>query len=115
MKEKLNLDNELLKPMKEKLEHSIDILTKSSILTGKESEITLKINIGVSKKDREFNDEIEEYLQPIYEFQISEKIKEAKGSYKSSLGFNYAVEIDNQDNVIVRNINEQQSLFDEED
>ncbi len=115
MQEKLNLDNELLKPMKERLEHSIDILTKSSILTGKESEITLKINIGVSKKDREFNDEIEEYLQPIYDFQILEKIKEAKGTYKSSLGFNYAVEIDNQDNVIVRNINEQQSLFDKGD
>ena len=115
MEEKLNLDNELLKPMKERLEKSIDVLTKNAILTGKESEITLKINVGIEKKDRQFNDEIEQYLQPIYEFQISEKIKEAKGSYKSSLGFNYAVEIDNQDNVIVRNINEQQSLFDEED
>lgn len=115
MEEKLNLDNELLKPMKERLEKSIDVLTKNAILTGKESEITLKINVGIEKKDRQFNDEIEQYLQPIYEFQISEKIKEAKGSYKSSLGFNYAVEIDKQDNVIVRNINEQQSLFDKED
>ena len=54
--EKLNLDNELLKPIKERLEKTIDILTKNAILTGKEAEITLKINIGVSKKDREFND-----------------------------------------------------------
>ena len=53
--EKLNLDNELLKPIKERLEKTIDILTKNAILTGKEAEITLKINIGVSKKDREFN------------------------------------------------------------
>lgn len=67
--EKLNLDNELLKPIKERLEKTIDILTKNAILTGKEAEITLKINIGVSKKDREFNDEIEEYLQPMYEYQ----------------------------------------------
>lgn len=73
--EKLNLDNELLKPIKERLEKTIDILTKNAILTGKEAEITLKINIGVSKKDREFNDEIEEYLQPMYEYQLSEKIK----------------------------------------
>lgn len=48
--EKLNLDNELLKPIKERLEKTIDILTKNAILTGKEAEITLKINIGVSKK-----------------------------------------------------------------
>lgn len=89
--EKLNLDNELLKPIKERLEKTIDILTKNAILTGKEAEITLKINIGVSKKDREFNDEIEEYLQPMYEYQLSEKIKEEKGSYKSSVGFNYKV------------------------
>lgn len=89
--EKLNLDNELLKPIKERLEKTIDILTKNAILTGKEAEITLKINIGVSKKDREFNDEIEEYLQPMYEYQLSEKIKEEKGSYKSSVGFNYSV------------------------
>lgn len=66
--ETLNLDSELLKPMKEKLEKSIDTLTKNAILTEKDAEITLKINVSVSKKDREFNDEIEEYLQPIYDY-----------------------------------------------
>ena len=109
--ENLNLDSELLKPMKEKLEHSIDVLTKNAILTKKEAEITLKINVSVTKKDREFNDEIEEYLQPVYDFQISEKIKEAKGSYKGVIGFNYAVKINDENNVIVQDINEQQSLF----
>lgn len=109
--EKLSLDNELFKTMKERLEKSIDILTKSAILTGKEAELTLKINVGVNKKEREFNDEFEEYLQPMYDFQISEKIKEAKGSYKSSIGFDYAVEIDDENNIIVKNVNEQQSLF----
>ena len=115
MKEKLNLDNELLKPMKERLEKSIDILTKNAILTGKEAEVTLKINVGIEKKDRQFNDEIEEYLQPNYEYQLQEKIKEAKGSYKSSLGFNYSVEIDEDNEIVVKNINEQQSLFNKED
>lgn len=38
--ENLNLDSELLKPMKTKLESSIDTLTKNAILTGKEAEIT---------------------------------------------------------------------------
>lgn len=109
--DKLNLDNELLKPMKERLEKSIDVLTKNAILTGKEAEITLKINVGVTKQDREFNDEIQEYLQPNYEYQLSEKIKEAKGSYKSSLGFNYSVEIDDENEIVVKNVNEQQSLF----
>lgn len=109
--ETLNLDSELLKPMKTKLEASIDTLTKNAILTKKDAEITLKINVSVTKKDREFNDEIEEYLQPIYDFQISEKIKEAKGSYKGVVGFNYAVTINDENNVIVQDINEQQSLF----
>lgn len=48
--EKLSLDNKLLKPMKEKLEKSIDILTKNAILTGKEAEISLKIGVNVTKK-----------------------------------------------------------------
>lgn len=109
--ETLNLDSELLKPMKTKLEASIDTLTKNAILTKKDAEITLKINVSVTKKDREFNDEIEEYLQPIYDFQISEKIKEAKGSYKGVVGFNYAVTINDENNVVVQDINEQQNLF----
>ncbi len=110
-KQVLNLDSELLKPMKEKLESSIDTLTKNAILNGKDAEITLKINVSVNKKDREFNDEIEEYLEPIYDFQIQEKIKEAKGSYKGAVGFNYSVSINDEQELEVQNMNEQQSLF----
>lgn len=112
--DKLSLDNELLKPMKEKLESAINMYTKNAILTGKESEITLKISVGVTKKEREFNDEIEEYLQPTYEFQFTEKIKEDKNAYKGMAGFDYAVEINDDNDVIVKNINEQQSLFGKE-
>ena len=110
-KQVLNLDSELLKPMKEKLESSIDTLTKNAILNEKDAEITLKINVSVNKKDREFNDEIEEYLEPIYDFQIQEKIKEAKGSYKGAVGFNYSVSINDEQELEVQNMNEQQSLF----
>ena len=109
--ENLNFDNELLKPIKTKLESSIDTLTKNAILTGKEAEITLKINISVTKKDREFNDEIQEYLQPNYDYQIAEKIKEAKGTYKGFVGFNYAITINDNSELIVQDINEQQKLF----
>lgn len=112
--ENLNLDSELLKPMRYRLENSIDILTKNAILTGKEAEIVLKINVSVNKKDREFNDEIQEYLQPIYDFQISEKIKEAKDSYKGIVGFNYAVTINKENSIIVQDVDEQQSLFEED-
>ena len=110
-KQVLNLDSELLKPMKEKLESSIDTLTKNAILNEKDAEITLKINVSVSEKNREFNDKIEEYLEPIYDFQISEKIKEAKGSYKGAVGFNYSVSINDEQKLEVQNMNEQQSLF----
>lgn len=110
--ENLNLDNKLLKPIKNKLENSINILTKNAILTGKEAEITLKLNIGITKRDSE---DFNEYLEPNYEYSITEKIKEAKGTYKGNLGFNYVVEIDKGNNIIVKNINEQQSLFKEEE
>ena len=47
----------------------------------------------------------------MYEYQLSEKIKEEKGSYKCSVGFNYSVKIDDEYNIVVKNVNEQQSLF----
>ncbi len=110
MQEKLTLDNKLLKPLKENLEQSINILTKNAILTNKEAEITLKINIGIDKR----NDKEKEWLEPNYEYQFKEKIKEAKTDFKDSLGFNYSVEIDEENNILVENINEQQNLFEEE-
>ncbi len=110
-KQELNLDNKLLKPLKDNLEQSINLLTKNAILTKKESEITLKINIGINKRcDKE-----KEWLEPKYEYQLKEKIKEAKSDFKDDLGFNYSIEIDKENNILVQNINEQASLFDEEE
>lgn len=109
MPENLSLDSKLLKPIKERLENSIDTLTKNAIFTSKEAEITLKITISVNKKEDE-NDE--EYLEPSFEYQLTEKIKEAKGSYKGHLGFNYQVGIDEKNNTTkVKEINEQISMF----
>ena len=108
MPEKLNLDSSLLKPMKDSLENKISMLTKTALLTKKESEITLKINISVNKKSNE-NKEI--YYEPQYEFQIADKIKEEKSSYKSNLGYNYSLGVDDEDNLMIKNINEQESLL----
>lgn len=112
--EKLSLDSEMLSKLKKKLEEVINMYTKNAIYTGKEAEITLKINVSTQKKEREFNDDIEEYLQPVYEFQFTEKIKEDKSTYKSMAGFDYAVELDKENNVVIKNVNEQQSLFGKE-
>lgn len=105
--EELNLDSELLEPMKERLEQSIDMLTKNAILTKKESEITFKINIGVTKR----KDKDKEWLEPRFEYKIDEKIKEAKSSYKNDLGRNYQIGLDDDNNILVQNINKQTSLF----
>lgn len=95
-----------------KLDYFMELLDekKSSDMASDELDEILTILFDVTKKDdKDFN----EYLEPNYDYQITEKIKEAKGTYKSCLGFNYSVEIDGDD-VLVKNVNEQQSLFGEE-
>lgn len=42
MQEKLSLDNELLKPIKTRLEQSIDVLTKNAIEIDEENNIVVK-------------------------------------------------------------------------
>ena len=113
--EKLNLDNELLKPIKDDLEKAIDTLTKNAILTGTEAEINLKINIRNLKNTIEITYRIEEIKQPVYEYQISDRIKETKSSRKSSVGAEYSIELDEEGNVMVKKVNNQTSLFDEEE
>lgn len=99
--EELNLDSELLEPMKLKLEKTIDTLTKNTLITGKESEINLKIKIRITEKYDEKTGK--EWNEPEIEYQITDKIKEDKGTYKQSLGFNYEIEIDDENKVIIKN------------
>lgn len=111
MQENLSLESDLLKPLKNKLEKAIETLTKNAIFTGKEAEITLKVNVCVVKKeDKDFN----EYLEPSYEYQLTEKIKESKGTHKGNVGYNYSIELDKDNNILVQNINKQETLFEEE-
>lgn len=107
MLENLSLDSELLKPLKDNLEQSIGILTKNALLTKKEAEISLKINIGVTGR----SDKEKQWLEPKFEYSFNEKIKEAKSSFKDDLGYNYAIELDKDNNVLVKNMCEQEKLF----
>lgn len=99
--EELNLNSELLEPMRIRLEKTIDTLTKNALVTGKESEINLKIKIGITERYDEKTGK--EWNEPEIEYQITDKIKEDKGSYKQSLGFNYEIELDEENNVIIKN------------
>lgn len=107
MSENLSLDSELLKPLKDNLEQSIGILTKNALMTKKEAEINLKISIGVTGR----SNKEKQWLEPKFEYAFSEKIKEAKTSFKDDLGYNYSIELDDENNVLVKNMCEQEKLF----
>lgn len=110
-KQELSFESELLKPIKDNLEKAIKILTATTLTSHKETEITLKLNIGTRKRFFEGK----EWVEPDFEYIIKEKIKEAKSDFKQNLGINYSIEIDDENNILVENISEQESLFDEND
>ena len=111
--QKLNLDSELLKPMRDKLEITLNKLTGIVATQNKEAEITLKINLDSIKQFEEVDEEtVKEWVEPRIEYSISEKIKEVKNTNKGNLGFDYQVKVDEETNVTyVQNINEQTKLF----
>lgn len=111
-KERLSLDCELLRPIKENFEYGINLLTKNAIVTGKEG---VKINIAVKEEDKTIDDEVKAYSEPIFKCQISEKIKEEKGKTTATTGENYSVEIVDDKEVVIKNMNQQTSLFDKEE
>lgn len=93
--ERLTLDSELLKPLKEKLEYEINLLTKNAIVTGRDGEILLSIDISVKPKRNK-------YLEPTFNSMISAKIKEEADLSTTSTGENYSVEIADDENVIIK-------------
>lgn len=111
--EKLDLDSELLKPMREQLEIIINSLMNVCATKNKEAEISLKINIdSIKQGEYDKGKLIKEWTEPRLEYQISEKIKEIKNTNKGLLGINYQVEIDEETNeTYVKKINEQTTLF----
>ena len=111
--QKLNLDSELLKPMREQLEIIINKLTGIVATQNKEAERVLKINLDSIKQFEEVDDEkVKEWVEPRIEYSISEKIKEVKNTNKGNLGFDYQVKVDEETNeTYVEKINEQTSMF----
>ena len=106
--QKLNLDSELLKPMREQLEIIINKLTGIVATQNKEAEIVLKINLDSIKQF----EKVKEWVEPRIEYSISEKIKEVKNTNKGNLGFDYQVKVDEETNeTYVEKINEQTSMF----
>ena len=113
--EKLNLNSELLKPMKDQLELILNRLMNVVVIGNKEAEITVKINLDSSHM-AETNPEGEyvEWEEPRIDYSISEKIKETKSTNKGSVGFDYELKIDEETNeVYVQKINEQMSILEE--
>ncbi len=94
-KEELTLKSSMLEKMSTSLEKTIQVLTKIAVETHKESEINLKINISSIKRFKDGK----EWVEPEFEYVLSNKIKENKVSHKDTLGFNYSVEIDEDGNV----------------
>ena len=107
--EKLDLNSELLQPMKEQLEIIINRLMNVCATGNKEAEITLKISLDSIKYDK-WN-LIKEWIETKLEYQISEKIKEIKNTSKGLLGNDYEMKVSKETNeVYVQKINEQLSF-----
>ena len=115
--EKLNLNSELLKPMKEQLELIINRLTNVVATQNKEAEITLKINLNTTKRYEEIDGDepdVIEWIEPNINYQISEKIKEFKNTNKGNLGFDYELKVDEKNNeVYVGKVNQQTSIWED--
>lgn len=113
--EKLDLNSELLKPMKKHLEIIVNRLMNVCATGNKEAEISLKINLDTTKRgEYDKGKLIKERTEPRLEYQISEKIKETKNTSKGLLGGNYELQINKEDNnVYVQKINEQMSVLED--
>lgn len=92
--------------MREETEKILNRLLLIAVKTGKESELTLKINISKEEKA----DKKETWIERRLDYQISEKIKETKSSTKGFTGYDYQLTIDNENNLYVQKINEQMEI-----
>lgn len=114
--ERLNLDSSLLVPIKASLEIAIDRIMPDVLKKHKEAEINLKINISESLK-HEYEQGIvtKEWIEPLVEFKLTEKLKENKNTREGTLGTNYEITLDEDDcKAYISKVNEQQSLFEED-
>lgn len=79
-KEELTLDSELLKPVKELMEETINRLMRAVINNNKKAEITIKIGLDKEEKThvaKHFKD-CSTWTEPRITCKVTEKIKEFK-------------------------------------
>jgi hypothetical protein len=110
--ERLDLNSEMLQPMKEHLEAIINRLIVICAKGHKEAEINLKIDVDVMNR-AEYNKGkmVKEWKEPSLKYQLSEKIKETKNTSKGILGEDYKLEIGTDDNITyVKKMSEQLSI-----
>jgi hypothetical protein len=112
--QKLDFNSEMLQPMKEQMELILNRLIGYISVANKTAEINLKITaetINHTDTNEETFEEIK-WIEPILDFQITEKIKESKGTVKGKVGFDYKMGVDPNSNVVyVKKVNEQISLL----
>lgn len=108
MKERLTLDSKMLEGVKNQINAILQGLTNVAIEMGKESEINLKIKIDVLKGCDVETGKIT--YEPLFEVKIGNKIKENKQENKYLLGDNFELTRDDNNNLYIKEINEQMSL-----
>lgn len=114
MQQKLDLNSELLRPIKDQLEVILNRLMLIVSEENKEAEITLKIELDKSVERKiEYGEVVSKWIEPRITFQVSEKVKETKNTIKGIVGENYELKVDENTNILyVDKINEQTSMFD---
>ena len=113
--ERLDLDCELLEPLKSSLELALNKMILLAYTTDKEAEINLKINIGTQSFSFTENGKTSKWAEPRINYQINKKLKEYKDTKKGLVGFNFQLELDKDNNLSITRINEQETLFEKEE
>lgn len=115
--QKLDLDSEVLRPLRDQLELILNRLMNVVVTENREAEINLKINLDSSHfGDTTDDGEYIEWEEPRIDYSISERIKETKNTNKGSVGYDYELKINEETNeVFVEKINKQLSIDEMED
>ncbi len=107
-KKSLDLDNKLLKPMKDNLIFSLRKMIATSLTADKDTEVSLKISISMTEL---VDQDGVIFYEPEIAYKLTEKIKEPKADIKGTLGRNMAIELDEDNNLIVKSTDRQESIF----
>lgn len=94
--EGLKLDGRMLKPMSTLLETKIHDLMMEVLKNNKIGEITLKLELATIEREKVVDGEVllDTWLEPIINYQLTEKLRETKATRKGGLGQGYEIKAD---------------------